>query len=247
VEFAGQRFVGRTAEELQDLVLSSEDLDEFLGELAQHTAIGLSHAERAVICAVTVARPKRPAATGAGSQRTFELEELQAEAGEGPCITAMSGARTVYVRDVARESRWPDFGQAAAERGYVAVLAVPIGLDDGCRAALSFYATHRSGFTESEIFTAEDFARQVSMPLRLALRIGRLQEARDDLESAMKSRTVIDMAIGVVMAQNRCRPDEAFTLLRKASNARNTKVREVASSIVAAIAGTTDVRSRFDL
>jgi AmiR/NasT family two-component response regulator len=63
----------------------------------------------------------------------------------------------------------------------------------------------------------------------------------------MKSRTVIDMAIGVVMAQNRCRPDEAFTLLRKASNARNTKLREVASSIIAAIAGTTDIRSRFDL
>ncbi|MFF2244004.1 ANTAR domain-containing protein [Arthrobacter sp. NPDC058130] len=87
----------------------------------------------------------------------------------------------------------------------------------------------------------------VSRPLRMALRIGRLQEARDDLESAMRSRMVIDIAIGVVMTQNRCRPDEAFTLLRKASNARNTKLREVGGSIVAAIAGTTDLRSRFDL
>ena len=247
MELAGQRFVGRTAERLQDLVLSSEDLEEFLGELAQHAAIGLSHAERAVVCAVTVARPKRPAATGAGSQRAFELEGQQVEAGKGPCITAMSGADTVYVRDVTRESRWPEFGQAAAERGYAAILVVPIDLDDECRAALSFYATHRSGFTDGEILTAENVARQVSRPLRLSLRIGRLQDARDDLASAMKSRTVIDMAIGVVMAQNRCAPDEAFTLLRKASNARNTKLRDVAASVVAAIAGTTDIRSRFDL
>lgn len=247
MELAEQRLVDGTAEQLQDLVLSSEDLEEFLGQLAQHLATGRSHADREIICAVTVAWPKKPAATGAGSARAVELEELQAEAGEGPCITAMSGARTVYVRDVRRESRWPVFGQAAAERGYAAVLVVPIDLDDECRAALSFYATHHSGFTDGEILTAENVARQVSRPLRLSLRIGRLQDARDDLASAMKSRTVIDMAIGVVMAQNRCPPDEAFTLLRKASNARNIKLREVAVSIVAAIAGTTDIRSRFDL
>ncbi len=131
--------------------------------------------------------------------------------------------------------------------GYAAILAVPIDLDDECRAALSFYATHRSGFTDGDILTAENVARQVSRPLRLSLRISRLQDARDDLASAMKSRTVIDMAIGVVMAQNRCAPDEAFTLLRKASNARNTKLRDVAASVVAAIAGTADIRSRFDL
>ena len=244
---AERYFEGRTAEELQDLVLSSGDLEEFLGELAQHAANGPFLAERHTICAVTVARPKKPAAIGASSRRALELEQLQAEAGEGPGITAMSGSHSECVKDMTRESRWPEFGQAAAERGYLAVLAVPIDLDDECQAALSFYDTHHSGFTESEISTAEDIARQVSKPLRLALRIGCLQESRDDLESAMKSRTVIDMAIGVVMAQNRCRPDEAFTLLRKASNARNTKLRDVASSIVAAIAGTTDIRSRFDL
>jgi GAF domain-containing protein len=247
MDLAEQRFVDGTTEQLQDLVLSSEDLEGFLGELAQYLAIGLSHADREVICAVTVARPKKPAATGAGSQKALELEEQQVEAGDGPCSTAMSGACTVHVRDVTRESRWPEFGQAAAERGYAAVLVVPIDLDDENRAALSFYASHHSGFTDAEILTAENVARQVCRPLRLSLRLGRLKDARDDLASAMKSRTVIDMAIGVVMAQNRCPPDEAFTLLRKASNARNTKLREVAASIVAAIAGTTDIRSRFDL
>ncbi|MFE4226941.1 ANTAR domain-containing protein [Arthrobacter sp. NPDC056886] len=247
MELAEQRFVDGTAEQLQDLVLSSGDLDEFLGELAQHLANGLSHADGEVICAVTVARPKKPAATGAGSQKAFELEEQQVEAGDGPCIAAMSEARTVYVGDVTRESRWQEFSQAAADRGCGAVLAVPIDLDAEGLAALSFYAPHGSGFTDGEILTAENAARQVSRPLRLSLRIGRLRDARDDLASAMKSRTVIDMAIGVVMAQNRCPPDEAFTLLRKASNARNIKLREVAASIVAAIAGTTDLRSRFDL
>ena len=88
---AGQYFEGRTAEVLQELVLSSGDLEEFLGELAQHSANGPFRAERQIICAVTVLRPKKPATIGASSQRAFELEELQAEAGEGPSIAAMSG------------------------------------------------------------------------------------------------------------------------------------------------------------
>ncbi len=242
-----QRVGGRDADELHDLVLASEDLEDFLGELARHVADRLSRTDRPVTSAVTVARPRKPAAIGAGSLAALELEKVQSEMGEGPCITAMSEEHTVYVRDVAREGRWPEYSQAAAGCGYFAVLCIPVDLDDESRAALSFFSTHSSGFTAGDIAAAEDIARHATSPLRLSLRIGRLQDARDDLASAMQSRTVIDMAIGVIMAQNRCGPDEAFTLLRKASNARNTKLRDVAASLVAAVSGTADIRSRFEL
>lgn len=240
-----------TADGLQDLLLASADLNDFLKELARQVASGLSRDGRTVVCAVTVARPKRAATTGAGSPDVVELEQLQSQHREGPAITAMGEARTVYVRDLSSERRWPRFGQSAAMRGYFGILCVPIELDGGSdadsRAAVSFYARGRSGFTAGEIVTAEDVARQVSGPLRLSLRLGCLRDSRDELANAMQSRSVIDMAIGVIMAQNRCRPDEAFTVLRKASNARNTKVRDVAASIVASIAGTTDIHARFEL
>jgi len=251
VKVEEQRSGGRTADELQELVLASADLAEFLGELTQKAPDGLSRADRPVICAVSVAWPKKPATIAAGSPEVAELERMQSQTGEGPAIEAMSEGRTVYARDLSRDTRWPEFGATAARGGYLAVLGIPIDLDGESggesRAALSFYARRRSGFTAGAIVTAENVARHVSRPLRVALRIGRLQAARDDLASAMQSRTVIDMAIGVVMAQNRCGPDEAFTLLRKASNSRNTKLRDVATSIVASISGTTDIHSRFEL
>ena len=65
------------------------------------------------------------------------------------------------------------------------------------------------------------------------------------MAAAMESRAVIDMAVGVVMAQNRCTPEEAFAFLRSASNSRNTKLREVAASVVASIAGRTHVKAHF--
>ena len=65
--------------------------------------------------------------------------------------------------------------------------------------------------------------------------VGRYFEARDlaaQLEQALQSRTVIDQAIGIIMAESRCDADQAFATLTRASNNRNIKLRDLASEIV---------------
>ena len=47
---------------------------------------------------------------------------------------------------------------------------------------------------------------------------------------------VIEQAKGVLMAQQRCGPDEAFDLLRRASQRANVKVSVLAAQIVEQIA-----------
>jgi AmiR/NasT family two-component response regulator len=71
----------------------------------------------------------------------------------------------------------------------------------------------------------------------LAVRQARQVRLNDDLQTAMGTRRVIDQAIGVVMAQNRCTSEEAFRLLRQASQHRNVKLRQVATDIVTAVSG----------
>jgi AmiR/NasT family two-component response regulator len=77
--------------------------------------------------------------------------------------------------------------------------------------------------------------QQASKSLRLALRMAQLRDARDDLSAAMWSRTVIDLATGMIMARSRCGQDAAFSILRRASMSRNVKLHEVAEVIVAAL------------
>lgn len=69
-------------------------------------------------------------------------------------------------------------------------------------------------------------------------RIHRLALEVDDLTAAMRSRSVIDQAIGVVMAQNRCEPGAAFDVLRRASQNRNRRLADVAEHLVLQVAGT---------
>jgi hypothetical protein len=56
------------------------------------------------------------------------------------------------------------------------------------------------------------------------------------LQARLESMPVIEQAKGILMAQQRCGPDEAFDLLRRASQRANVKVSILAAQIVEQVA-----------
>ncbi|WKX08832.1 ANTAR domain-containing protein [Streptomyces sp. NL15-2K] len=64
-----------------------------------------------------------------------------------------------------------------------------------------------------------------------------LQEEVDQLRQAITSRPVIDQARGILMATQAITSDEAWTILREASQLSNTKLRTVAASLTASAGG----------
>jgi AmiR/NasT family two-component response regulator len=84
---------------------------------------------------------------------------------------------------------------------------------------------------------ADLYADQVARALALCLRNADQAELNADLRAALVSRAVIDQAIGVVMAENRCGAQEAMTILRSAARHRKVKLREVAAGIVEGVSG----------
>ena len=117
-------------------------------------------------------------------------------------------------------------------QGVRSILALPFVLEGETRAALNLYS-HRPGRFEGRVLElAQDFVSQTSMALRLAVRFAHYSDAAANLKATLETRTVIDVAVGVIMAQNRCSQEEAFELLKAASSTRNIKLHSVATSIV---------------
>ena len=56
------------------------------------------------------------------------------------------------------------------------------------------------------------------------------------MQTRLESLPVIEQAKGIVMAQQRCGPEEAFDLLRRASQRANVKLHVLAAQIVAQVA-----------
>lgn len=231
---------------LQQLVLESQDIRAFLAELAILASTRLSGPGNTIHSGVTVLRHKRPEAIAASDAAARALDELQNGFGQGPCLTALRQGTTLLVPDLAVETRWAPYIRTAAQHGVSSILAIPLDLAGDAEAVLNLYSGRSNGFAGEDIATVETFAMQAASSLRLILRISQLSEARNDLTAAMQSRTVIDMAVGAIMAQNRCGRETAFSILTRASSTRNVKLREVAATVITSISGEDRITAYFD-
>lgn len=231
---------------LQELVLDSQDIAGFLTDLAVVAADRLSTPGSTVHAGVTVIRRKRPKAVASSDAEARALDELQNGFGEGPCLTALRTKSPLLVPDLAGEHRWAPYMKVAQAQGVASILAVPLDLAGDAEAVLNLYSNRSHGFSAEDISTVESFARQAAGSLRLVLRITQLSEAKADLSTALQSRTIIDMAVGAVMAENRCSRETAFEILTKASSTRNIKLREVAAAVIASISGEKEIKTYFD-
>jgi GAF domain-containing protein len=191
-------------------------------------------------------RRKKPVTVASSEESAVRLDETQYGAGQGPCLTAIRKQVVIHVPDLSNENRWPDYAAAALKEGVRSSLSVPLVLEGESEAGLNLYSTRSHGFTGEDIDTVEAYAYHASKALRLAVRISQLAEAKINLIAALESRTIIDLATGAIMAQNRCSQETAVKILKIASSTRNIKLRDVAASVVASLALDPKVRTHFD-
>ena len=155
----------------------------------------------------------------------------------GRACTPCARAAWSRIDDTAKGADWPGFQAEAASRGIGSCLALPLIADGKPVGALSLYARAAGAFGAGETQRAERLAENASGALSLALRLASYAALTDQLRSSLASRTVIDQAIGVIMAQERCTQTRAFDLLRSASQNRNVKLRDLAAAIVTSVSG----------
>lgn len=155
-----------------------------------------------------------------------ELDYIQAEVREGPCVYAMQADTIVRVEHARREQRWPLFIPRAVKLGLTAQLGVRLHCDELEMAALNLYSTSADELDPDIEDFAELFATYASMALGRALR-------EDQLTTALVSRRLIGQAVGITMARFNVSDERAFRYLVRTSNQRNVKLRDIAEEIVA--------------
>ncbi|WP_458114313.1 GAF and ANTAR domain-containing protein [Arthrobacter sp. R1-13] len=226
-------------ERLQDLVAEMRDIKGFLDGMTGLAGEALTRASGTRIeCAVTLQRRKRPNTIAGSSDDAIILDGIEQRLGDGPCLQALRTGTPVLLGDASSDPRWPDFAQELADKGFRSALGVPLDLGGNASAVLNFFAVDTGIFTEGMVAEAKRFADVAGRALRLGIRIAAAEVRAEELTAALDSRTVIDLARGVIMAQNRCTADEAFEILRLASSNRNEKLHDVAGGVISGISGT---------
>jgi GAF domain-containing protein len=164
-----------------------------------------------------------PASTDWVGTRIVSIEH---ELDEGPCIDAFETGAIMEVPDLETDTRWPRFAKrCVAETPVRSGLGLPLVLGDKPIGALDLYADEPHAFTDEDRAVASLFATHAAIAFGAA-------RARQHLERALAGRDIIGQAKGILMAQSSVSADEAFELLRRASQRMNVKLVRVAQDLV---------------
>lgn len=229
-EWGAEGFVGQ----LQDLVLKHEEVLDFLQDLVGLSAEALA-LDAVIGCSVTLRHRDATFTVASSTPEVVVMDEVQYEVREGPCLEAIDTGSTVIVDDVRSEARWEEYGQKVRHSGINAVMAVPLGVATDGGAVLNFYARAPHVFTPIQQRMAEAFAAQAARALELSLRISSGNRRVGDLRGALEARTATDLAVGIMMAENRCSQEQALSILKRSAETQDVPIRVIAERIVSTI------------
>jgi len=220
---------------LQNALLNTDSVEQFLHELA---VLSTSVVADGLSCGMSLRQRGRSIHAAACSDPLASAaDQVQFQTGDGPGLHAVRHVRPVRVDDTSQQDRWPRFCRRASELGIRSCYALPMIADGEPIGALMLYSRRPFAFGQQETRRAAKFARHASGALTLALRMASCVDLNDQLKSSMISRAVIDQAVGVIMATERCPQDKAFALLRSVSQNTNVKLRDLAATIVTSVSG----------
>lgn len=163
--------------------------------------------------------------TAATGQLVWELDAVQYNLKEGPCLEAIRDEPVVIVEDMRREQRWPAYADQARSAGVRSQMGIQLYVEEETLGGLNLYSTSRESIDAEALHLAELFAAHAALALGRARRESQLAEA-------LGTRRLIGMAIGLVMCRYELTEERAFQYLVRASSTSNIKLRDLAAEVV---------------
>ncbi|NYJ01841.1 transcriptional regulator with GAF, ATPase, and Fis domain [Nocardioides thalensis] len=158
-------------------------------------------------------------------QLVWDLDSVQYDLNEGPCVSSVKDDPVVVVEHARQEQRWPRYMPRAVEAGLRAQLALRLYTDEDTIGGLNLYSTESETVSSDTVQMAELFAAHATIALNRT-------RYEHQLNEALASRKAIGQAIGLIMQRYQIDEDRAFHFLVRASSSSNLKLRVIADELI---------------
>jgi anti-anti-sigma regulatory factor len=182
---------------------------------------------------VSLRRHGHLATVAASDQTISDMDADQYATGEGPCVDASVKGHWFHVESLDNELRWPAFTPRARKLGINAILSTPLLARERPVGALNIYSRSQAAFRPKDQALASVFATEASTILTEAGAGVSDEELATRFQQALRTREVISLAQGVVMEREGVGQDDAYTILRRASQRSGQSLRDRAEDVVA--------------
>ncbi|MGA9715160.1 MAG: GAF and ANTAR domain-containing protein [Aeromicrobium sp.] len=198
------------------------DADATVQRIAEYARIAVGCDDAGIMLVHARKQIETAAATSA---RVAASHDLQIVHNEGPCLDAIDGDGVYVVPDTATDSRWLKWGPAVQALGLRSAVSVRLETRDRRYGSLNLYSNDAEAFDEDDVAVATIFTRHASVALAA-------KHNEDGLQIAIDARKLIGQAQGILMERFDIDDDRAFRFMRRQSQDRNEKLRDIAAWIV---------------
>jgi len=221
-------------EGLRDLFAAEEPLDDVAARVAQTAVAAIEHADSVSITMLAWPDARTAAST---NEAALQLDGHQYASGRGPCLEAAWQRTPVRAVISEEHARWPEFVEAAQQVGIRASLSVPlligaVDMEQELLGSLNIYSETASAFDPFDAQLMRLYTVTAGQAISNASRWQHSRETVSQLQTALLSRSKIDMAKGALIALHGCGEAAAFARLVDESQRRNTKLRTVAVELL---------------
>ena len=200
-----------------------DDEYQAIAEWSARLVPGCTHAS------VSVLRDGKFITLGASDEIARQIDDLEREVGEGPCLDAILEERPQHDLDITHHATWPELAKRAlAETPVRSMLAFRLIHDGAKSGALNLFADTPNGLGEEAVSQGTIMSAFASVAIAMAHE----RRRASNLELALDTNREIGKAVGLLMAEHNIGSEQALEILRHASQSMNRKVRELAREIV---------------
>ena len=173
-----------------------------------------------------------PTSVAVTDRITIEVDLVQYQTGEGPCLSALHDGDVVRIDILEKDIQFTRFAPGAIDRGVRSVLSTPLDANGRTVGALNMYSMQANAFdarTSEAVRPMAEYAGQAiaSSPL-YAYSLDMVDGLVEDLES----RAIIDRASGVLMATQEETGEDALGHLRNLAMRSGESMRTVAEWVI---------------
>jgi GAF domain-containing protein len=150
----------------------------------------------------------------------------------GPVVEAVTFVEPRRLDDVASDQRWPHFGARLVDAGYGCCLALPLSSQRQDAAVLTLFSRTPDQFAESAYDVVLLLALHAGVAFDNASIYRESKELVGQLRTALRTRSLVGRAQGLLMRHFDYDSERAFDTLRTTSQRLNVKLREIARRLV---------------
>jgi len=218
----------KTLHELAEVLQTQRTLGGALAGIAEAATTSVPGCDAATIAISIEGRPATAATT---ARVALELDMVQYDTDEGPCLTSFRDMTSMRLDVSDPDDAFPHFALAAQSRGIRGVLSVPATWGGDIVATLNLYS--RTGtFDESAVTVAEVLAAQVAIAVSRSPEFAAARAVVEEAQRNAEDAAEVNVATGLLMVSQACTAEQADGLLREAAEHDEQTILQIAHRII---------------